>query len=357
METTISLRLRPCCTEFLVFFPYFDEAIRSTLNTVGIHYKPTARGYTVSAEPEVMERVKATCQQQGLTLIMPPDLGPELLIPTVQDALLTQYCQCLTQEHYNSQTIKNYRTAFSLFLDYHASRLPFELAKQDILDYLAKRNEAGISKTYQNLLVNAIKIYYHKVEGQTDFDIPRPKRPQLNPKFLSRQEVKALLQGTENLKHRAMMMLAYGIGLRLSEVLALTIPDIDSQRMLLCVRGGKGKRDRYLPLPNALLLLLREQIQQCRPLIFLFEGVYPGKPYSARSLQQVVNQAANRAGMKRPVTIHMLRHSYATHLLEAGTEIHLLQDLLGHTSIKSTSIYTQTIRRPNIYSPLDDLLI
>ncbi|UYZ59554.1 tyrosine-type recombinase/integrase [Hymenobacter latericus] len=121
------------------------------------------------------------------------------------------------------------------------------------------------------------------------------------------------------------------------------------------VRGGKGKKDRDLPLPVSLLHLLRKQYRQFRPVTFLFEGQQPGEPYSERSLQQLVKQAAARAGIRRPVTLHMLRHSYATHLLEAGTGIRVIQDLLGHASIKTTEIYTHVAQRNRPASPLDSL--
>ncbi|WP_394772165.1 tyrosine-type recombinase/integrase, partial [Mucilaginibacter sp.] len=158
-----------------------------------------------------------------------------------------------------------------------------------------------------------------------------------------------------NRKHRAMLMLAYGLGLRLGEVLALVPADIDSRRMVLYVRGGKGKKDRDLPLPESLLLLLREQFREHRPVIYLFEGQHPGEPYSERSLQMVVKQAASRAGIHRPVSLHMLRHSYATHLMEAGTDTRIIQDLLGHSSIKTTEIYTHVAQRARPPSPLDSL--
>jgi integrase/recombinase XerD len=216
---------------------------------------------------------------------------------------------------------------------------------------------AGISEAYQNTLINAIKFYYEQVEGQPRqyYEVPRPKRPHTNPKVLAKEEVRDLLLGTDNLKHRAMLMLAYGLGLRLGEVLALTPPDIDSRRMALYVRAGKGKKDRNLPLPETLLQLLREQFRQFRPVTFLFEGQRPGEPYSERSLQLVIKQAAERAGIRRPITMHMLRHSYATHLLEAGTDIRVIQDLLGHSSIKTTEIYTHVAQHTRPASPLDSL--
>lgn len=284
-------------------------------------------------------------------------LATERPAPLPQDDLLTRYCQRIVLKRYSPQTLKNYRFAFQAFVQHHAPRVPLELTHQDVLDYMASRIGEGISEAYQNLIINAIKFYYEQVEGKPRqyYALPRPKRPDQNPHVLSKGEVKALLQHTENLKHRTMLMLAYGLGLRLSEVLALTPQDVDSKRMALYVRGGKGKKDRDLPLPESLLGILREQYRQYRPTTYLFEGQSPGERYSQRSLQLVVKQAAERVGIRRTVTLHMLRHSYATHLLEAGTDIRVIQDLLGHASIKTTEIYTHVAQHTRPASPIDDM--
>ncbi|GAA4012081.1 site-specific integrase [Hymenobacter fastidiosus] len=359
MKATISLCLLASRTDFQVFFPYSAVAVRTAVLGAGGRYEAAARGYLLPADADAVARLRAACQQLGLPIYVPavPALAAELPPPTPAQALLARYCQFISLKRYSPQTLKNYRGAFQLFLAHHAPRLPLELSKPEVLDYLAGRVATGISEAYQNLLINAIKFYYEQVEDQPHhyYAVPRPKRPLQNPKLLAKEEVKALLQGTANLKHRAMLMLAYGLGLRLGEVLALTPADIDAKRMALYVRGGKGKKDRDLPLPESLLPLLREQFRQFRPVIFLFEGAQPGEPYSARSLQQVVKQAAGRAGIRRPVSLHMLRHSYATHLLEGGTDIRMIQSLLGHASIKTTEIYTHVAQRTRVASPLDDL--
>ncbi|HEX8426314.1 site-specific integrase [Hymenobacter sp.] len=359
MKAAVSLRLLESRTEFQVFFAYADAAVRGALLAAGIQYAAGARGYVLPATPEAVAPLRQACRQLGVPLHVPavPALAQELPPPTAHDVLLTRYSQRITLRRYSPQTLKNYRSAFQQFLSYHAPRLPLELSKQEVLDYLSLRVAGGISETYQNLLINAIKFYYEQVESQPRhyYEVPRPKRPLQNPKVLAKEEVKVLLQLTANLKHRAMLMLAYGLGLRLSEILALTPLDIDSRRMVLYVRGGKGKKDRDLPLPVSLLYLLREQYRHYRPAIFVFEGTQPGEAYSERSLQHVIKQAAARAGIHRPVTMHMLRHSYATHLLEAGTDIRVIQDLLGHSSIKTTEIYTHVAQHKRPISPLDDL--
>ena len=359
MKTTVSLRLCPSRTEFQVFFPYSDSGLHAALLGAGVYYAAAARGYLLPATPAAVARLQAICQPLGVPLqvLATPALAVALPPPTPHEELLSRYCQFIALKRYSPATLKSYRGTFQLFLAHHAPRLPLQLTKHDVLDYLAGRVAAGISEAYQNTLINAIKFYYEQVEGQPRqyYEVPRPKRPQMNPKVLAKAEVRDLLLGTDNLKHRAMLMLAYGLGLRLGEVLALTPADIDAKRMALYVRAGKGKKDRDLPLPESLLQLLREQFRQFRPVSFLFEGQRPGEPYSERSLQLVVKQAAERAGIRRPITLHMLRHSYATHLLEAGTDIRIIQDLLGHSSIKTTEIYTHVAQHSRPASPLDTL--
>ncbi|GAA3962744.1 tyrosine-type recombinase/integrase [Hymenobacter antarcticus] len=359
MKAAVSLHLTDDRAGFRVFFPYSDAAVRAALLAAGVRYEAAARGYLLPATPEAVAPVRAACQQLGVPLHVPlvPALATAPPPPTPHELLLGRYCQFIVLKRYSSQTLKSYRGAFLQFLTHHAPCLPLELDKQAVLDYLAGRVAAGISEAYQNTLINAIKFYYEQVEGQPRqyYEVPRPKRPQTNPKVLAKEEVRELLHGTDNLKHRAMLMLAYGLGLRLGEVLALTPADIDSKRMALYVRGGKGKKDRDLPLPDSLLQLLRAQFRQFRPVTFLFEGQRPGEPYGERSLQLVVKQAAERIGIRRPITLHMLRHSYATHLLEMGTSIRIIQDLLGHSSIKTTEIYTHVAQHARPASPLDSL--
>ena len=255
MKAAVSLQLTDDRAGFRVFFPYSDAALRTALLAAGVQYEAAARGYVLPATPEAVEPLRQACQRLGVPLHVPvvPALAVAPPPPTAQQVLLARYCQFIALKRYSSQTLKNYRGAFQLFLAHHEPRLPLELSKQDVLDYLAGRVAGGISEAYQNTLINAIKFYYEQVEGQPRqyYEVPRPKRPQTNPKVLAKEEVRDLLRGTDNLKHRAMLMLAYGLGLR--EVLALTPADIDAKRMALYVRGGKGKKDRDLPLPEMLL--------------------------------------------------------------------------------------------------------
>ena len=185
--------------------------------------------------------------------------------------------------------------------------------------------------------------------------IPFGKRPKTLPTVLGRQEVDDLLQCTANLKHRTFLMTLYAAGLRLAECSHLQIADIDSARMQLRVAHGKGAKERHVPLSPRLLEALREYWQQYRPPTFLFPGKTPDKPYAATSIQKAIKASAKKAGIKKPVHPHVLRHSYATGLLEAGVDILTISRLLGHSSFTTTMIYLH-VRRPhleNAPSPLD----
>ena len=204
--------------------------------------------------------------------------------------------------------------------------------------------------------LNAIKFYYDNMRGQKElfYDVPRPKKQSSLPKVLSKSELKKMFDLTTNIKHKVILQLVYGMGLRVSEIVSLKITDIDSKRMMVHLRCAKGKNDRYVPLPKSILDLIREYFRIYRPKDYLVEGM-TGGPYTVRSVQAVFKSAMNRARIKKPIGIHGLRHSYATHLLEAGTDMTFIQKLLGHRDIKTTMIYAKVGDRTisNIESPLD----
>jgi integrase/recombinase XerD len=208
-------------------------------------------------------------------------------------------------------------------------------------------------------VVNALKLFFKTVEGLrlSPDAIERPRREHRLPHVLSKDEVKRLLEQTVNEKHRTMLSLIYACGLRRGELLALKLGDIDGERKVLWVRGGKGAKDRMIPLSDKVLAMLRAYYKGHRPKAWLFEGEKEGERYGERSLQLVFKQAARRSGVVPDATLHWLRHSYATHLLEAGTDLRYIQALLGHKSSKTTEIYTHvsTHSLQQIRSPFDDL--
>lgn len=347
-----------------VNFPYENQALKAQLKALGMRWAAQARYYYFQVPVGVGEEAFQQRIEQALTTAMPPPENPSTaalptaLLGEAQQSLLQRYRERLLLQRYSHNTTKSYAHAFRNFLHHAAPRQPMELDQADIEAYLVSLiREKGISESYQNLIINAIKFYYEAVEGRprTYYQLPRPRRHEPLPKVLDQTEVQDMLTRTANLKHRCMLMLLYGGGLRLGEVLGLTLHDLDLARQVIHVRRGKGKKDRSVPLPARLLPLLTRYQAHYAPLTFLFEGQTVGEPYSARSLQQVVKQAAARAGIERPVTAHMLRHSYATHLLEAGTDIRYIQEMLGHNSIKTTERYTHVATQHHPTSPLDRL--
>lgn len=206
-----------------------------------------------------------------------------------------------------------------------------------------------------------MKFYFEQVLGREKFffDIPRPKKQDPLPKVFSQEDVALIIKSMKNLKHKVMLMLAYSAGMRVSEVVGIKTFEIDSNRMTIFISQAKGKKDRIVTLSPVLLFMLREYAKQYKPdkRGYLFSGVQKGTPYSTRSLQLVMQAAKNKAGIIRPGSVHSLRHSFATHLVERGTDISMIQKLLGHSDIKTTLRYLHTSNKDllKIMSPLDDL--
>jgi len=219
----------------------------------------------------------------------------------------------------------------------------------------------GISENTAHSRLNALKFYFEQVLRRDKFfwEIPRPKKRFLLPTVFSQDEVAAIINNVQNRKHKTMLMLAYSAGLRVSEVVSLKTYDIDSKRMTIFISQAKGKKDRIVALSPVLLVMLREYALEYKPDSkgFLFEGSVKGLAYSTRSLQEVIQCAKKKAGIMKPGSIHSLRHSFATHLIERGTDVTMIQKLLGHNDIKTTLRYLHSSNKDllRIISPLDDL--
>lgn len=270
-----------------------------------------------------------------------------------------EYLEQLKLKRYSRSTIKNYLAHFQRFINAHPGRDLDTITPREIRHYLTKLiEEKSISASYQNVAINAIKFYYEQVLGQARqvYELPRAKKEKKLPLVLSPEEVARLIASIDNLKHRTMMALIYSGGLRLSELLNLKPGDIDSQRNLVAIRGGKGKKDRMTLLSGRILKMLRDYYREYRPKVWLFEGPDNGK-YHARSVQAIFHRAKQKANIAKSATVHTLRHSFATHLLEQGTDLRYIQALLGHSSPKTTEIYTHVSNQAisKIKSPLDNL--
>ncbi len=273
---------------------------------------------------------------------------------------IEKFKQWLRSKRYSESTIMTYSEALKSFLVFYREKPIAEITNEDVIvynnAYILKNN---LSASYQNQIVNALKLFFRTVQNKVIVvdAIHRPKRSKLLPNVLSKEEVKLILNAHSNIKHKMMLSLIYSCGLRRSELLNLKPLDIDSKRNIVLLKNAKGKKDRIAPLSSKILEMLREYYRGYKPKTWLFEGQNGGDQYSEQSLQSVLKQALQKAGIKKPVTLHWLRHSYATHLLESGTDLRYIQELLGHSSSKTTEIYTHVSTKSlqQIKSPFDDL--
>lgn len=234
---------------------------------------------------------------------------------------------------------------------------PAELARELRAYILGKLGDGRMSRAYHAQLISALRLFCVSVLGLRMEDLPleRPRREKRLPVVLSHDELMRFLAAVTNPKHLAILSLAYSAGLRVSEVVRLRLDDLDRDRGVILVRGGKGRKDRCTLLSDTALTLVDAYLEGVRPERWLFPGSHPGRHLSARSVQKVTAAARIRAGITKPLTPHILRHSFATHLLEGGTDVRLIQELLGHNSVRTTEIYTHVSRRhlSRIRSPLD----
>lgn len=276
---------------------------------------------------------------------------------------LEQFIQQLKLKAYSTSTIKTYRNEFLQLLQLLKKKPVYELTADDLRRYMVYAMEKqGINENTAHSRLNALKFYFEQVLEKEKFfwEIPRPKKPLLLPKVLNEAELGKMFNALRNRKHKAMLFTIYSAGLRVSELVNLKIADIDSGRMQILIRCAKGKKDRYVNLSPVLLDILRKYIKEYkpRPKEFLFESEQTGTAYPTRTIQQVFSNAKNRSGIRKEVGIHSLRHSFATHLLEKGTDIKYIKDLLGHFNIKTTERYLHVSRQKlvNILSPLDEFM-
>ena len=266
----------------------------------------------------------------------------------------------MRSKRYSDSTIVTYIDSLRTFFKYFDDKDSVEITNEDLIEfnnrYILKNK---LSASFQNQVVNAVKLFCRITENKKlDPElIHRPKRAKVLPNVLSKEEVKAILSAHSNIKHKAMLSLIYSCGLRCGELIKLKPEDVDGKRGLLLVKQAKGRKDRIVPLSPKILQLLREYYIACKPEIYLFEGQKKGEPYDERSLQQVLKQSLRKCNITKPVSLHWLRHSYATHLLENGTDLRYIQEILGHSRSTTTEIYTHVsnLNIQKVVSPFDTL--
>lgn len=307
------------------------------------------------ADPTRPQQIKVNANVQRTLTREAPRVG----LDTVQAMALAEMRRKLEVARYSPRSIATYLNATKQFFLHFPGKHPNDIRTEDIEAYqhhLASTRKT--SNSYLNQVVNAVRYYYIHVVGDdrrvTFIERPRPERKL--PSVLSEEEVTAILRSVDNLKHQCILMLIYSAGLRLGELINLRRVDIIPERKQVVIRGGKGRKDRITLLSAKVLARLEAYLEEYRPKQYLFEG-QTGGAYSDTSVQAIFKQAKARAGITAPATVHTLRHSFATHLLEKGTDLRYIQTLLGHSSSKTTEIYTHVSTKAigKIRSPLDDL--
>lgn len=283
-------------------------------------------------------------------------------ISPVNAHILPAMRQHLQLKAYSPSTAKTYLNEMAQLLELLKEVPADQLTTAHLKRYLVFCFEKlNLKENTLHSRINAMKFYYEQVLGREKFfwEIPRPKKPFILPNVLGEKEITCLFNAITNLKHKAILFTAYSAGLRVSEVVNLKLEHISSDRMQIKIVAAKGKKDRYVNLSPVLLDVLRGYFKKSKPspLLFLFESEIPGQAYSSRSAQKVFQRAKQAAGIRRDITFHSLRHSFATHLLEKGIDIRYIKDILGHFSIKTTERYTHVSKEKliQISSPLDDL--
>ena len=267
-----------------------------------------------------------------------------------------EYLLKLELKRYANSTVRTYVSFFEMFINHYKDKELNAINESDIRAFLQKLIHRDVSNSYLNQSINAIKFYYEVVLGMPNrfYEIERPRKESKLPTVISKEEVLSIINNANNIKHRCIIKLLYGSGLRRSELLNLKLVDVDSKRMLIRVKDSKGNKDRYTLLSKTTLEDLRIYFKEWKPKEYLFQGQKGGK-YSAVSVLKIVKEAAVKARTKQTVTPHVLRHSFATHLLESGVDLRQIQVLLGHGSSKTTEIYTHVATNTfkNIKNPLD----
>ncbi len=253
-----------------------------------------------------------------------------------------EFLQKLELKQYALNTAKTYINLFERFINHYKNKELTHINENDIRLYLQELVQQGKSHSYINQMINSIKFYYEVVLEMPNrfYSIERPIKKESLPKVISLEEVEAIIKNTNNIKHKCIVSLLYSSGLRRNELLNLKLQDIDSKRMVITIKNGKGNKDRQTILSPSVLQDLRTYYKLWKPQEYLFEGPC-NKRYTASSILRIVKTAAKKAGIKKNITPHMLRHSFATHLLENGTDLRYIQVLLGHNSSRTTEIYTQ----------------
>ena len=354
-----------------LFFLYRPE-LNVAIKKIPLHrWDPKNKWWTVPYSNKYEQEIRREASLLGMRVQMETEEKKDGVVPKVSPYDLPnyrkspdEYVQKLKELRYSDNTLKTYSSLFEEFLNHYPKLKIEELGEKEVIrfsQYLV--NDRKVSASTQNQAINAIKFYFEKVMGGSRkfYFLERPRREQKLPLVCSEEEIARIIKATTSLKHKALLMTIYSAGLRISELINLKVADLDTDRMQIRIQQSKGKKDRYTLLSARLLTVLRAYISQYTPTHWLFNGQESTfdspTPYSTRSAQCILKLALQKARIQKPVTLHTLRHSFATHLLEHGTDIRYIQSLLGHDSPTTTQIYTHVTTKgfEQIKSPLDHL--
>ncbi|CAG5087676.1 tyrosine-type recombinase/integrase [Parvicella tangerina] len=365
----ISIDNAPCIG---LSFPHRPDVVKCVTSIPNVQYDDDSQQYYLYNSKKNLKLIYAYCK--GRVWVSGddffkrdnPNLGSNPMeadfevysSETYHRKVPESYLNKLKLKRYSANTARVYCGMFERFINYYLEIPVDRIDERDIEAYLIKMVEEGRSPSYQNQMINAIKFYYEIVLDMPNrfYKVDRPMAAKKLPEVLSTEEVATMLKGCKNLKHQCILSLLYSAGLRRNELLNLKLQDILSDRMMISVKSAKGNKDRMTVLSEQVLHKLRDYYKVYRPKVYLFEGPNGGK-YSSTSVGNIVRKAAQAAGIQKRVTAHTLRHSFATHLLEAGTDLRYIQVLLGHESTKTTEVYTQVATNfaQGIKSPIDSL--
>ena len=353
----MSKNIRICKEDnhLLVHLPYSPERVAKIRTLPKRQWDANRKVWILDHTDDTLKHLRTLFADDRVE-ISPPDPKPEL--PDT-DSIVRAMEDEMKLRNYSYRTRKTYRNQIKRFLGSFGKSIS-EISKIEIRNYLVHLvDDKQVSRNYLNQVISAIKFVFRHVLRQpyTVSDIPRPKEERLLPVVLSRPELIRLFKSLRNLKHRALLILSYSAGLRVSEVVRLKMRDIDTDRSMIHIRQAKGKKDRYVPLSDVALKALTIYQDAFHPQNWLFEGQRTGRHLTERSIQKTLQRTLVKAQIKKSVTMHTLRHSFATHLLEDGTDLRYIQEILGHHRPETTMRYTHVAKTNarNVRSPLDNI--
>ena len=341
----------------VVHFPYSTERVAVIRTVPGRRWHSEEKYWTVPHTPETLERIRDLFTSDRVVVAAAVEAASEELPVAQIREIVRAVDEALTLRGNSASTRENYRLQTQRFLKW-LRRQPETATEEDLKGYLLEMLDSELSASYARQARAALVVVYEELLGQPEkvARLPSAKGYKRVPAVLSREEVNRLLEAATNLRDKTLLTVVYSAGLRVSEAICLKVSDILSDRRQIRI-NGKGKKERYAVLADETLGLLRTYYAVCRPKEWLFPGQEEGTHISQRTAQRFFERAKEKAGINRKATIHSLRHSFATHLLEDGVDLRYIQELLGHSSIKTTERYTHVSkhRLSQVRSPLDDL--